>query len=72
MYHDVEWSLVQAPKEYYYFEAEQTCEHEDQVERVREYLCNEARDLGLTTFTPDAMRDFIQQLDRDVNVIVDL
>jgi predicted adenylyl cyclase CyaB len=66
-YNDVEWSIVTVPGGLSYYEAEQEAEKAEDGERIREHLTKEAERLGLSVLGPDAMRDFIYTLDREVN-----
>ena len=63
----IEWSLVEAPLGLTYYEAEQEVAPGTDVEEVRLHLEKEAESLGLSVLGPDAMREFIYELDEKVN-----
>lgn len=69
-YHDVEWSLVDAGKNLYYFEVEKEASTDSEAKELQMILAAEAQKLHLPIFTPRETQDFIQLLDREVNVEV--
>lgn len=70
-YQGVEWSVVKAPKGYYYFEAECIAQNEAEIEKIYEYLTQKANEMSLKVLSPNEMQEFIYMLDRDVNEVVD-
>ena len=66
-YHDIEWSVVEAPKEIYYYEAEHALEEGEDIEKHRLELVAEAEALGLSIFTPEEYHEFTNMLGREVN-----
>jgi predicted adenylyl cyclase CyaB len=71
-YEDIEWSIVETPQNYYYYEAEKEVDPEADMEAVKKQLVAVAALIGLTVLDNDAMRDFLFLLDKEVNEIVDL
>ncbi len=69
-YNDVEWSLVDAGKDLYYFEAEKEATTDTEASGLQKMLIEEAQKLHLAVFSPDETKAFIQLLDREVNVEV--
>lgn len=69
-YHDIEWSLVRAPKQNYYFEAEIAVESEAEIAEAETRTAKEAGELGLTVFSPDELKKYIEWLDQEVNEVV--
>lgn len=69
-YHDVEWSLVDPGKDLYYFEAEKEATTDAEAASLQDVLMKEAEHLHLAVFTQEETQDFIQLLDREVNVEV--
>lgn len=63
----IEWSLVEAPQDYFYFEAEQEAGDTTQIPAIEAALKSAASELGLTVFTPDEYRTFIEELSSAVN-----
>lgn len=66
-YNNIEWSVVKAPQGIYYFEGEQIVTGESEVALAREYIAAQAVILGLTVFTLEQTREFLQYLDKNVN-----
>lgn len=66
-YHDIEWSLVRAPKGIYYFEAEQEASGNEDIEKLFSNLMSEARALHLTVLDREQTKEFIAFLDKEVN-----
>lgn len=66
-YNDVEWSLVEAPDKYFYYEAEKEVEEGVDLQTVHDDLIREALALGLSVLNPQEMHDFIMMLDKKVN-----
>ena len=71
-YHDVEWSLVKAPQDIYYYEAEQDVPHQNDIDSAQEYLNAAAAALDLEVFTQDETQQFINMLNETVNKEVEL
>lgn len=71
-YHDIEWSLVDAGKNILYYEAEQEATEPSQAPAVQRHLEEEARRLNLPVFTTEQTQEFVNLLDREVNVEVTL
>ncbi len=69
-YHGIEWSLVQAPPSYFYFEAEREVSSVEEISQVEEILREEAKKLSLSVFSPEEYLDFISHLTHDVNKVV--
>lgn len=69
-YHDIEWSLVRAPKQNYYFEAEVVVEAPEDIAKAEAHAAKEAEALGLTVFSPNELKDYIEWLDKEVNEVV--
>lgn len=72
VYHGVEWSLVEAGKDIYYYEAELLTSSPEDVETLTRRLETEARALRLTVFSKKELQDFVNMLDQTVNVTVSL
>lgn len=70
-YRDIEWSLVEAPQKYFYFEAEKEVEDTTHIEDAEKQLRKEAATLDLSVFTPDEYREFIQELSGNVNKVIE-
>ncbi|MBI4032605.1 CYTH domain-containing protein [Candidatus Berkelbacteria bacterium] len=74
----IEWAIVEALTQdgkvrKTYYEAEATAQSETDVPHVREQLMAAAKQFGVPVLaTDEAMRDFIYELDRLVNVEVEL
>lgn len=66
-YEGIEWSLVTAPKDIRYFEAELGVEREREIPDARERLSNVARSLNLTVYTDKEQKEFVDMLNREVN-----
>ncbi len=72
-YKGIEWSLVRTPpKNHYFYEAEKAVESGSDMEQVRQELVEAVREFDLEVLEPDAMREYIFFLDREVSEIVDL
>lgn len=70
-YHDIEWSLVEAPGGYFYFEAEQEVVDTQHIAGAEQCLRGEAAQLGLSVFAPDEYRTFIEELSAQVNRVIE-
>ena len=66
-YHDIEWSLVEAPNSIFYYEAESTTEDASQVPELHKKLVEEAKTLDLSVLTSSETDEFIEKLNREVN-----
>ncbi len=62
----VEWSVVEAPKKYFYYEAEKMASDKD-IRVAEKKLNDEASRMGLTVFSPEEYLKFIQELSQAVN-----
>lgn len=71
-YAGIEWSVVRAPKDYFFYEAERGASTSMEIESVRAELVGAAAKLGLGVFTPEEDRDFIYLLYNKVDEEVDL
>lgn len=71
-YHDIEWSIVKTPKDYFYYEAELTLAEGDDVTAAHQKLEQEAKALDLQVLNQEQMKEFIAFLDKEVNEAVDL
>lgn len=71
-YQGIEWSLVRTPKDYFYYEAELAIEDGANATEAHQKLESAAKELNLEILDPNAMREFIYFLDKEVNEIVDL
>ncbi len=67
-----EWQVVGTPKGLWYWEAEREVAAETEVPAARSALEAQARGLGLAILTPQELQEFIDVLDREVNVEVEL
>lgn len=72
VYHEVEWSLVEAGKDIYYYEAELLTSNPAEVEALTRRLEVEARALHLTVFSKEELQSFVNMLDQTVNTTVSL
>ncbi len=72
VYKDIEWSIVETPKNYYYYEAEREVEPGTDMESVKKELMAVAESMELSVLDNDAMREFLELLDKEVNEIVTL
>ncbi|MFZ2594090.1 MAG: hypothetical protein WAX38_04940 [Minisyncoccia bacterium] len=63
----VHWSLVQAPPDIFYFEAEKEVASAEDISVAEAELRVHAERLGLEVFTPEQTKDFIAMLGREVN-----
>ena len=71
-YNGIEWSLVQTPKDYFYYEAERTATDEGEIPKIQTDLVQKAKSLDLKVFNPDEMKEFIYFLDKEVNKEIEL
>lgn len=71
-YKNVEWSLVIAPNNIRYFEAELGVSGNADVASAHVQLENEAKALGLSIFNDKETQDFCDKLDREANKLVEL
>ena len=67
VYKGIEWSLVEAPLQHFYYEAEREVEEGSDLEAIHDELLREAQALGLSVLGPEEMREFIKTLDQNVN-----
>ncbi len=67
-----EWQVVATPKGLWYWEAEREVSGEGEVAAAHAALETQAKELGLTILTPRELQEFIDILDREVNVEVEL
>lgn len=72
MYHDVEWSLVIAPNNIRYYEAEIAVETQDKVAIASDKLSDEAEKLGLEVLDDEGTAALIERLDTLANKKVKL
>jgi predicted adenylyl cyclase CyaB len=63
-YQGVEWSLVRAPKNYFFYEAERPAKTKKDAQKVRDELLKEAFRLGLKVFDSEEDKKFIYLLFR--------
>lgn len=66
-YQGIEWSLVTAPGEIYYYEAELLSTEGKTLEENKELLSEQAKMLGLEIFDAEATKEFIGMLNEKVN-----
>ena len=66
-YKKIEWSIVSAGKQIFFFEAERRVKTKHEIARVRESMQKEVRSLDLQIFTPQEFHDFTKELARKVN-----
>lgn len=66
-YKGVEWSIVDAGKSIYFFEAEKRVAHKKDIEKVRQKILTEIKRLGFKIFSPDQFHEFTKELGRRVN-----
>jgi adenylate cyclase class IV len=71
-YKNIEWSLVEAPEEIFYFEAEILAGENDSVEEIRTHLIEAAEELGLKIFSATETDEFIGMLNEKVNKEISL
>lgn len=71
-YKGIEWSLVIAPKNIRYWEAELVVRDSQDIQSAHEKLETEARKLNLEILDDEATRALIHQLDTEANKIVEL
>lgn len=71
-YKNIEWSLVIAPNNIRYYEAELVVANDDEVSLAYERLAKEAAKLNLEILDDTATRTFIEKLDREANKPVKL
>ena len=70
-YQNVEWSLVEAPKKIFYFEAEQEVADAVDIKKAEKHLRAGAAILDLSVYTPDEYREFVAMLGREVNKVIE-
>lgn len=63
----IEWSLVEAPKEIYYFEAEIGVGDESESQEAHSQLIKAAAELKLEVLSPEETDRFIDKLNKEVN-----
>lgn len=66
-YADIEWSIVEAPENIFYYEAEQEAEDGADLRKIETHLRAEAEKLQIKVFEPDEYRSFIEFLSEKVN-----
>lgn len=66
-YRGVEWGIVHAGKNIYFYEAERRTRSLKSVEGVRKELVLEAEALGFSVFSPKQYHDFVIMLGKTVN-----
>lgn len=71
-YKNIEWSLVIAPNNIRYYEAELVLSDAGSVDEAHIKLEAEAKSFGLQVLNDAEMRDLIEQLDREANKLVEL
>ncbi|MFB6212336.1 MAG: hypothetical protein ABEI53_00750 [Candidatus Magasanikbacteria bacterium] len=72
MYEGIEFSLVQAPKDYYFYEAEYEVENEREAREAEKKLKQKAEELDLKVMTPEQTKEFFYELDEEVNKDINL
>lgn len=70
-YDDVEWSLVEAVPDIYYYEAEVVVETPEKIEDARLNLIKKAQDQECSILTPEEYKKFIETLGKTVNRYID-
>lgn len=70
-YRGIEWSLVSAPKEIYYYEAEKIATYQKEIALIHGSLEKEALNLNLAILDEEQTRQFIEFLNHEVNETVD-
>lgn len=63
----IEWSIVEAPENIFYYEAEQEAEDGGDLQKVETHLKAEAEKMQVKVFTPGEYREFIAFLTEKVN-----
>lgn len=71
-YEGIEWSLVIAPKNIRYYEAEIVAATEAEVSAARKRILAEAEKLGLEVLDDPGTRELIHQLNTEANKLVEL
>lgn len=71
-YEGVEWSLVIAPANIFYWEAEIAVDSELEVPEAHRKLAEITRNMGLTMLDDDGTRALVHQLDTEANKEVEL
>jgi adenylate cyclase class IV len=71
-YNGIEWSIVIAPQNIRYYEAEIAVGREDEIVDARKKLEIEAKHLGLNILNEKDTRELIYQLDTEANKMVKL
>ena len=71
-YNGIEWSLVVAPHNIRYYEAELVVDTEEKVPEAHARLEAEAKKLGLNVLNDEGTRALIHRLDTEANKLVDL
>jgi hypothetical protein len=69
-YAGIEWSVVEAPENIFYYEAEQEAENDADLQNIETHLKAEAEKLQLKVFAPEEYREFISFLSEKVNKII--
>jgi len=71
-YNGIEWSLVTAPQNIYYYEAEMLSLEGKTVEENKDILIAEAKKLNLEVFDNQETKKFIDMLNERVNTVIQL
>lgn len=66
-YAGIEWSIVEAPEDIFYYEAEQEADDGADLQKIETHLKAEAEKLQIKVFTPEEYREFIRFLSDKVN-----
>lgn len=66
-YAGIEWSIVEAPQDIFYYEAEQGADDGADIAKIETHLKAEAEKLQVRVFSPEEYRDFIAVLGEKVN-----
>lgn len=71
-YQGIEWSVVETPKEYFYFEAEKEAPTNQDIPGIHNNLTLAAQNLHLKVLNEQETKEFIEFLDKEVNQEVEL
>jgi predicted adenylyl cyclase CyaB len=66
-YRGIEWSIVRAPKDHFFYEAERSAKDKEESKQVQKDLALEAARVKLNVFTPKEDQEFIYLLFKEVD-----
>lgn len=70
-YAGIEWSIVEAPENIFYYEAEQETEEGADLQKIEMHLKGEAERLQIKVFSPEEYRELIAFLSEKVNKVIE-